>query len=303
MTDNFEYIACKYCNKQLKKLAKQLPGIRKNDNDEPIHQARVATRRLRQGLDCFRLVFEEKKTDQLLKELKKFLKALGHARDLDVQISFLKDFCNNLSVQNGKATGDLKDLRNLLAQKRDEVQPEVIKSLEEFEQKKILKKLMAIVKEKLKKLKQKDLSFNDDFIFCHFSKLISSKFEKVLQYQDHINNPNAIKELHKMRIAAKHLRYTLEIAKKSYDKRIDKYIDTTKKIQTYLGNVHDMDVWLTMVGEIEDFDHKKDLVLFRNKIIATRNENYEKAKTLWQNSVEQGLWLEMLDFLSNHADN
>jgi hypothetical protein len=46
-----------------------------------------------------------------------------------------------------------------------------------------------------------------------------------------------------MRIAAKRLRYTLEISKPVYDDRLDEFIESVKNLQTLLGEIHDCDVW------------------------------------------------------------
>ena len=46
-----------------------------------------------------------------------------------------------------------------------------------------------------------------------------------------------------MRIAAKHLRYTLEIFSELYSGKIDFALDIARKTQQILGEIHDADVW------------------------------------------------------------
>ncbi len=46
-----------------------------------------------------------------------------------------------------------------------------------------------------------------------------------------------------MRIAAKRLRYTLEIIRPIYSGTLDATLEAIKQVQTLLGEVHDCDVW------------------------------------------------------------
>ena len=57
-----------------------------------------------------------------------------------------------------------------------------------------------------------------------------------------------------MRIAAKRLRYTLEIARPVYPGRLDEAIEATKRVQSLLGDVHDCDVW---AGHLDAFALEK----------------------------------------------
>jgi hypothetical protein len=47
-----------------------------------------------------------------------------------------------------------------------------------------------------------------------------------------------------MRIAAKRLRYTLEICEPAYGDRLAPWIGPVKDLQTLLGEIHDCDVWV-----------------------------------------------------------
>ena len=53
-----------------------------------------------------------------------------------------------------------------------------------------------------------------------------------------------------MRIAAKHLRYTLEIFAPVYRLGLKKYIAKVARLQKLLGDLHDTDVWIDMVSLI-----------------------------------------------------
>jgi CHAD domain-containing protein len=60
--------------------------------------------------------------------------------------------------------------------------------------------------------------------------------------------PFEIETLHDMRIAAKRLRYAIELFQQCWRRSIGSYAKRTARIQTALGDVHDCDVWMESVG-------------------------------------------------------
>ena len=75
------------------------------------------------------------------------------------------------------------------------------------------------------------------------------RLEEFLAYEPHIAHPERVAELHRMRIAAKHLRYTLEIFAPLYGKALRKPLKVVKEIQELLGEIHDCDVWIAFVPQ------------------------------------------------------
>ena len=72
---------------------------------------------------------------------------------------------------------------------------------------------------------------------------IQSRIDEFLFYEVFIFDPERINELHQMRIAAKHLRYALEIFSELYSGKTDFALDIARKSQQILGEIHDADVW------------------------------------------------------------
>jgi CHAD domain-containing protein len=67
-------------------------GVLRLDDLEPLHDMRVATRRLRAAMEMFRPCFPRKRYRRALKPLKALAAALGERRDRDVAIEFLRGF-------------------------------------------------------------------------------------------------------------------------------------------------------------------------------------------------------------------
>ena len=66
-------------------------GVLDVDDIEPVHDMRVATRRLRAALEVFEPCFPAKRHRKALKRVKTLADALGERRDRDVAIEFLED--------------------------------------------------------------------------------------------------------------------------------------------------------------------------------------------------------------------
>ena len=65
--------------------------------------------------------------------------------------------------------------------------------------------------------------------------------------------PLDVKPLHKMRIAAKRLRYALELFDQCLGPEAVVFAKTVARLQTSLGELHDCDIWIETFGEqLED---------------------------------------------------
>ena len=67
-------------------------GVLDLDDIEPLHDMRVATRRLRAALEVFEACFPRKRLRKALKRVKALADALGERRDRDVELEFLAGF-------------------------------------------------------------------------------------------------------------------------------------------------------------------------------------------------------------------
>jgi CHAD domain-containing protein len=74
---------------QVEALQAEIQGALTGDDIEHVHQMRVASRRLRNGLNLFKGFLSKKQAKAWQKEVRVITKALGQARDLDIQIDLL----------------------------------------------------------------------------------------------------------------------------------------------------------------------------------------------------------------------
>jgi CHAD domain-containing protein len=89
-------------------------GVLDMEDIEPLHDMRVATRRLRAALEVFEPCFSAKRQRKALKRVKALADALGERRDRDVAVEFLGGFVGDAPE------GDRASVEALIQRLRDE---------------------------------------------------------------------------------------------------------------------------------------------------------------------------------------
>ncbi len=93
---------------------------------EPVHDMRVATRRLRAALEVFEPCFPAKRHRKALKRVKALADALGERRDRDVAIEFLERFSDEApGADRAAVTALIERLRKEQRQANDALVPYV----------------------------------------------------------------------------------------------------------------------------------------------------------------------------------
>jgi hypothetical protein len=79
-------------------------------------------------------------------------------------------------------------------------------------------------------------------------RVLAVRIAELYSYEPAIAEPAWSHELHDMRIAAKRLRYTLELFTPQFGESAKRQTDRIKQVQEALGVLHDRDVEIEMVG-------------------------------------------------------
>lgn len=77
--------------------------------------------------------------------------------------------------------------------------------------------------------------------------IAKTRLEEMYVWDVYVNDPYNVHELHNMRIAAKRLRYTLEIFEETYPQERVPIIQEITQIQEELGSIHDSDVMVALL--------------------------------------------------------
>jgi CHAD domain-containing protein len=302
-------LAVKYIRRQARQLARQLDGVRAAEDIEFVHRARVATRRLRASLAMFGHCFAPKRVKRWRKAIRRLTGSLGEARDRDVQIEFL---CGVLSALNAKVC--FPGVAHVLVQlerDRERLQRHVVKALDRIETNSILRKIRLTAEEFLDRPNSTPPCQQTPEACEPIKQHVQRQLDDLFQYEDSLADPEDHKRHHAMRIAVKRLRYTLEISSPMSRGRLNAAVETVKRLQSLLGDIHDCDVWLDHLDAFASEQRNRIVAMFghpgrflhlqpgieylRKDRDEHRRQTFDGLVQLWAELKERRFWDELID--------
>jgi len=300
---------------RLDALEKEIHGVIKAEDIEYVHRMRVASRRLRSAFTLFESCFPEKDIKRWRKQIRRVTRILGNARDLDVQIDFVKEFLANIT--DHRYIPGIKRLVLRLQQKRQKMQIDVISEMERLQSSGIIDE----IKDTLKMMISIGLIYDKNKysyqVYDRACKEIELHIDKLLFYERYIDDLNRITELHLMRICAKRLRYTMEIFSQLYDDKLEKPIKIAREIQDLLGEIHDCFVWVEYLDQfieeekirtLEYFGNTKAFSRLRAGIIYLQEDRkkhqiktHKEFLKFWDKIKAEDIWKETIKYVCNFS--
>jgi CHAD domain-containing protein len=286
--------AARALDKPLRSMQRESDGVRQNEDIECVHRMRVASRRLRNAFDLFADELPAAARRPWQKRLQGVTKALGAARDLDVQLAFLQEYMNARIGARAKDRPGLEHVRATLTARRAAAQQDVLKALDRLKASDVLRGLAGWV--------QKHRRGRDGRIACadklrvEAGRAVRQRLGALLAYAPYVEEPKAAKELHALRIAAKHLRYTLEAYAPLYADALKAQIQWGRQLQDWLGEIHDCDVWQEELGALlQGLDQPRARLAagiqhLRHERSERRQAVYEEFRAAWRNAAATGYW-------------
>ncbi len=303
---SYRLLACQYVSAQLDTLVEEMHRVRENKDPEPVHQTRVASRRLRAALGMFAECFDPKKTPAWRRRLRKLTRGLGAARDLDVQITFVEGVLAGLDAKDRRRRPGIERLLLRLRQDRAAVQSKVLHALNALNRSDTLADMHGEVEKIRFLLRTHDVPLRSPVVLERAAAHILRRKGELLAAEPALNDPQDIDGHHQVRIAAKRLRYTMEICAPVFERRLDGTISAVKKVQSLLGDIHDCDVWVRDLGTfieqerkrtIEYFGHarpfnrfKSGLEFMRDERTSHRQQVFADLLEYWQHLHAEGFW-------------
>lgn len=96
-------------------------------------------------------------------------------------------------------------------------------------------------------------------------RIVCTRTDELFAFMPRAADPEEITHLHDMRIAAKRLRYILEISAESFGTYAGAAVKRVKELQDLLGEIHDCDVTLPRVLELTERARAEDVAVARRK--------------------------------------
>lgn len=240
-SEGWQVLAARTILPRLRALKKELPLLPTSRDIECVHQTRVASRRLRSALGIFDS-FLGKKARKWRRQARWITQVLGAARDLDVQIEFVRGYLG--TIPRGPLRPGPSTLLNRLEKKRREAQQDLLRALKELEASGLIETMEDQLRRIVKQGRKHHIEDIRPLKSSWARSTVRARIKDMLAYKRYIHDPKHVEELHEMRIAAKRLRYTLEIFAPYHGKEIKMAVRNVKRLQERLGDIHDCDVWV-----------------------------------------------------------
>jgi CHAD domain-containing protein len=252
---------------------------------EGVHSMRVASRRLRSAASDFLPYVKKSSLSSSLKQIKGLADALGEVRDQDVAIMALEKLTSETPSSFAATLNDLIDSRKESRKvARRELKDELVTD-------RIAK--LGVEFEAAITTATGAVSSTGDPTYIGIARIvIRDRLKEVEKLSASLYRPGQIKPLHEMRIAAKGLRYAVELFADCWGSKILDFAKETAHLQTALGKLHDCDVWIESF-EKEILQSKKQKIRDETETFVwlythfsqLRTKSFQEAFSIWNQWV------------------
>lgn len=224
------------------------------EGPEPVHQMRVAVRRLRSAIKVFRSAFQAPEIDELDKALSGLAKKLGPARDWDV-------FVTETAAAVSQAFPTEQRLQRLLAaaeRRRHTCHDDLRLHIGDIEVRRLGIRLACLASGRMPAPTADDDEEPTAFktsLHAFAAHVLSKRLKRVAADNGDLADLEP-KQLHAIRLHAKRLRYAAEIFAPLYaGKATHRFIRRLSRLQDRLGALNDAEVSGALLAELAGGSH------------------------------------------------
>jgi CHAD domain-containing protein len=204
-----------------------------------VHQARVASRRLREAVPVLAADVKTNKARKAQGKIRKLTRALGEVRELDVTLTVLDE----LARRDTLSRVALEEVRRHVVEEREARRKTMLTRLEKVKIDKLERRLASVAEA----LQEAETEHWREALAARLAKR-SKRLGGAIEAAGQIYNPES---LHQVRIATKKLRYGLEIAGEGGVRSANPLVRRLKRVQDSLGRLHDLQVLEVHVAAVQ----------------------------------------------------
>jgi CHAD domain-containing protein len=215
---------------RLVSLLQAMPAAQAGD-ETSVHQARVASRRLREALPVLGARADDEALDRVQRRVRRITRALGPVRELDVTLSLL----NELEAKGAAPLRAIARVRAAVVEERQQRRTEMLAELTPARLDKLRKRLVAVATPETHPAVPRNAR----------TEAIMQSGARARKLRAAIDRAGGIylaDRLHRVRIEAKKLRYALEIQRELTQSRSIAGLARLKTQQDLLGRMHDLEI-------------------------------------------------------------
>ena len=224
--------------RRAKAFERHLPGAFGGDV-EGVHEARVASRRLREVLPLLAAVEDSEAYRGLRRDMRSVTRALGPVRELDVAIEHLA----GLAETSPEFVEAIVSVRAFTEARRDEAFTESRLQLSEMQAHRMRRRVSDLAK-----------GLDDEGAVSRCAGLVADRLaSRRVALHDATQSAGAVYApgpLHDLRIALKKHRYAMEIAAELLRSRGKLALKRSKQLQDVLGELHDL---VVLAARVKDY--------------------------------------------------
>jgi len=254
-------------------------------DSEGVHSMRVASRRLRSALRSFLPYLNERTVAPVVKQIKTIADTLGEVRDQDVAIDALEDLSK-------EAPKRFSNTLERLLNSRKEIRETARRNLKKEIGKTRLKQLRVEFQRAVTSVAQHQAAISSPDAQSAYIEvartIIDDRLSDLEELSKSLYYPDDGQPLHDMRIAAKRLRYAIELFAECWQSDIGSFAKHAALLQTDLGQLHDCDVWIddfrkriSDARKLQGDDEAEAFVWLFTHYQEQRNKYYREAFFRW----------------------
>ena len=268
---------------------------------EGVHSMRVASRRLRSALRDFTPYLRKRGVNSVQKRLKSLAGVLGEVRDHDVAIIALEEIEKRAPAD---VSPTLKQFIDTRKDRREQAREELKLVLDKTQLDQLQSDFVAAVDAATS---TKASQPAPQITYLKMSRaVILDRLKELEKLSTDLFKPFEVETLHEMRIAAKRLRYAVELFQRCWGRSISTYAKRAARVQTALGDLHDCDVWIESFGNaINDARKQKQdaqvaaYVWLLGHFVKLRSKHLRRAFAEWSKWEAQDLGGKLRETLRN----
>ena len=251
---------------------------------EPLHDMRVASRRLRETLRLFQQYYAPARFRKLSRKARKTTRVLGLPREMDVNLEILRrcQFAGGLVVH-----ATCEHLLALFEAEQVRLKRRLLREFERLELKEFENDLRLLSdsavppRSKTHRLFAEHQSAEFELFMQQMPQLLLDKAKPILEFQPTADSLQNDTRLHELRIRTKKLRYALEILKPLLPATSgDPPIDLCRTLQDVLGEFHDHTVLIERLQQHQQELLQKGLLLLSHGCSRIAAELQEARQSL-----------------------
>ncbi len=237
--------------------------VRLGEDIEGVHDMRVGSRRLVAAMRVFGYCFPDGRFKKNTREAKLVTRELGAVRDFDVLIDYFQTQLRS-AIPRQDDHKALLYLLDRLGRQRERARHPMLKHLRKLEESDFPARVKCyLAGDRDQHVASEEggapapVSVSDSATVSAHSPfrnaaraLIQNRIEEFYAFAPYAGRPEAVEELHAMRIAAKWLRYTMELFAPAYAHGLKESLSVIKRFQEKLGDLHDADVRIDLLQQI-----------------------------------------------------